>query len=82
MNSLTESFSSENKPENTDETLVVESSPIVFTHEDFGCADCYGGTDPNEEQNDEEDLEAIKLGTSIVVFETVRSILTDVEMIL
>tara|TARA_B110000285_G_C14983467_1_gene542615 strand:- start:407 stop:775 length:369 start_codon:yes stop_codon:yes gene_type:complete len=49
LNAVTGTFTGETeKTENTDESLVVESrSPVVYNHEDFGCADCFGGDDPN-----------------------------------
>ena len=83
LNELTSSFSGE-KTENTDETLVVESSsPIVYNHEDFGCDDCFGGDDPNNTPDPEEDnLDDINLIDGMLIFVTVRDILSDIEIIL
>lgn len=88
LNELSGSFSAENdknNTENADETLVVESSlPIVRNHEDFGCEDCFGGDDPNEPAppTDEEILADINLIDGMLIFITVRAILTDIEIIL
>lgn len=83
LNSLSGSFDAQEKTENTDETMVVEStSPIVLNHEDFGCEDCFGGDDPNAPPEEDENLDDINLIDGMLIFITVREILTDIEIIL
>ena len=83
MNQLTGSFSGENKTEIADPTPVVSSHPLVYNHEDFGCEDCFGGgEDPNAPPSDEELLDEINLIDGMLIFLTVREILSDIEVIL
>merc|ERR1711998_144519 len=80
-NQLTGSFSSD-KTEDTTESLIVDSTPIVWNHEDFECNDCFGGDDPNDAPDADVDLDAINLIDGMLIFYTTREILMDIEVIL
>ena len=55
---------------------------MVGDHEDFGCADCFGGDDGKPTEEDEEELENVNLFDGILIFNQVKDILTNIEIIL
>ena len=55
---------------------------MVGDHEDFGCADCFGGDDGAPTEDDKAELENVNLFDGILIFNHVKDILTNIEIIL